>query len=564
MLRKPSLASLKGRLRPKGASPRLVVLVGDEGAIMVHLEGRKVIKRVFAPNPEPGSSRSITEWIESHPDLPVYVLLDVIDQNYVRHDLPPVSPLSVKKLVNRRLERDFAADDLKGALSLGRDGGTRRDWQYLLISVAQSPTLLAWFALLFELPNVFAGFYLMPVELQGFIREIAARDPSSAAKAPEWEILVTHNKVGGFRQVVLRGGKLIFTRLAQPLGDTIPEVIAGNVEQEVQNTLEYIKRLSYQEQAGLRLNIIVAQDIKASIDSKKFKSAETHIYTPYEVSELLELEQAALPADHFGDVVLAAFFATVSKPFLRLDTPQSKQFKKWSQLRMAAFAAAILVGAALGLSLAYHLYCIVEEYQAIGLLDKDKIATAAILEKIEKESKTLPDDIDRIIEAVSIYQHISQKEEVPFEFIAALGAVLDDGVRVKALQWASPNELQKAPAPGAPAAPVVKNTNTVDVTLEVEFTKNTGDPARFAQAADSFFTRLAKAFPDYDITHSDLPGVIDESETLQVEFGGAKPLKEAGNVFIEGQPIEVKITMHAPSAAKIAEGQNPAGAGGVQ
>ena len=58
-----------------------------------------------------------------------------------------------------------------------------------------------------------------------------------------WKFLVTHNKVGGFRQVILRDGRAIFTRLTQPVGEVTPAVVAGNIEQEITSTIEYMNRL---------------------------------------------------------------------------------------------------------------------------------------------------------------------------------------------------------------------------------------------------------------------------------------------------------------------------------
>src|SRR5262249_17247692 len=148
----------------------------------------------------------------NHPKVPLYILADVLDQQYVRQSFPPVSSFSVGGLVKRRLERDFQAEDMKGSLPLGRDKEGRREWNYLLISLANTPLMQQWLALIVELPNEFRGVYLTPVEGQNYIPVLKKYMPEQAPAQP-WQLLVSHNKISGFRQIVLRDGKLVFTRV---------------------------------------------------------------------------------------------------------------------------------------------------------------------------------------------------------------------------------------------------------------------------------------------------------------------------------------------------------------
>jgi hypothetical protein len=51
--------------------------------------------------------------------------------------------------------------------------------------------------------------------------------------------------------VILKDGRIIFTRLTQPVGELMTDVIAGNIEQEMASTVEYMKRLSFSPSQGL-------------------------------------------------------------------------------------------------------------------------------------------------------------------------------------------------------------------------------------------------------------------------------------------------------------------------
>ena len=118
---------------------RFVLIVGDEGVILVFMNGSKVVRRLFAPSAQPSHTEAIRDIMYGNPGVPIYMLIDVLDQQYIPHTFPPVSSLSVGGLVKRRIDRDFQPDDLKGALPLGRDKAGRKEWKFLLVSLARTP-----------------------------------------------------------------------------------------------------------------------------------------------------------------------------------------------------------------------------------------------------------------------------------------------------------------------------------------------------------------------------------------------------------------------------------------
>ncbi len=243
-----------------------VYFLGDEGAILVFIENGIVTRRLFASSPAPENVRSFVDIFRSNPEVPIYVLVDMIDQSYVRHTLPPVSQLGVGKLVQRRLERDFAADDIKGALILGREEKGRKDWNLLLISLAHGDLLQQWLKVAYEAPNFFGGIYLSPVESDILVQKLSfalhgkngeesafgggasfvdklkkisfgkiknGGVAEKSAKGVEWQVFVSHNKVTGLRQVVLRNGVMVFTRMTQLVEEQNNEITAASMEQEI-------------------------------------------------------------------------------------------------------------------------------------------------------------------------------------------------------------------------------------------------------------------------------------------------------------------------------------------
>ncbi len=578
---------------------RFVYMLGDEGAVLVYLEKDVVIRRLFAPTPAPEHTNTFVELLKAHPKTPIYVLVDMIDQSYVRHTLPPVTPLGVNKLVQRRLERDFSKDDIKGAISLGREKEGRKDWNFLLIALANTPVLQNWLNLVLELPNFFSGIYLVPVEteiilkivddaisgrngsgkkqkktkatekkgprlsrkqkkeqeaeedvaaqIEAFKNERGVSSEHEAGTESEWKIFVTHNKVGGFRQVVLRGGRLVFTRLAQTMDNTNPEVLAGSVEQEIQNTVEYLKRLGYAPRMGLDIYIVCSQEVKDAISTERLGATQTHLFSPFELGELLGLKQAVLSGDRFGDIVIATIFGTSRKKRLQLNIPYTQNIQKLEGIRKFSKLAAVVF--ALGLIAMSVLSFF--DYQGlqgdIDMKQREKITQAAALTKIQEESKKLPADVDQVTDLISMVDSFSKTTQTPIQFITDLRPNLVEGVVVRSLNWVRKEEKPAPvfnPATGAQeeGPPVEK----FEIALECEFlyTDDTWDG--FIDRSLRFVEHLKKAYPEYTIISENMPGDNPEASSAQMNFDD---IKKINNRPARGDAYVITIGMSGPNVS---------------
>lgn len=530
---------------------KFVLVIGDEGGILVYFQGAKVIRRLFAATPNYADTRAFQECLESDPAAPIYMLVDVMDQSYIQQSLPPVSSLSINNLIKRKMERDFAPDDLKGALQIGREKTGRRDWKYLFVTLNHSPQLQAWLELIIELPNRFSGIYLLPVEAEHFARllEDALHGKKSKKKAAEdnrplWQLLVTHNKVGGFRQVVLRDGKLIFARLAQPIGDSKPEVIAGGIEQEISVTIEYLKRLGYTEDQGLSLYVVTSETIRNAIDAGNLHVIASHLYTPYEVAEQLGLGDVAEPADQYADVVLSAAFAKNKKHLLRLETSQSEKLRQlYTYIMGVKMGGAVVTLGALG----FLLYQGIMVPAVQGEIEEIKRKTVSAQEQLTRTrelQKELPDDLEKITDLVSMHQQLSNLGLTSLEALEAYSRATA-AAQVQLREWVWDNKdplLTSASAPPSAthnsgrgraargdshehggsgrSSPSSSASNipagTLKLKIGIDMYETHLGTEQFNVKAREFTAAMQQAFTDYKVTlNAELPG-IQENERLQV------------------------------------------------
>lgn len=486
---------------------QFMLFVGDDGAILVYMEGATVVRRLFAPTATPEHTRTMIELMGQHPQAPVSLLFDVIDQQYVRQTFPPVSPLSVEGLVRRRLERDFAAEDLRGSLRLGREDTPRKDWMYLLIALANTANFQQWVELVVEQPNRLLGAFLIPVECQNFIPLLASVMPNRPQMAPEWQLLISHHKVSGFRIVVLRNGKLAFTRVSQAVGEAVSAVLAGNVEQEIQNTIEYIRRLGYAETSGLEIFAILASEVRDSIDTKRVNAAAIHLLSPLDVADALELHQAALAADRFGDVVMASSFVLSRKPILRLYPAYAQKLDQLYKARLGTKIAAGLIGLLLLGLAAGNAMDAMSAYSEISKAKASLAQDTPTLDLLRKQVEGLGEAVNLKNDIAAFYEKIKPNENTPLMGLDSIVALKRSNVVVDEWDWATLSNLPNAdgnmpqpPAVTAAADGTMPPSGPVTMHAKASLLGTFLDNESIIAAVSEYKKYLEKAVTDYTVS----------------------------------------------------------------
>jgi hypothetical protein len=538
-----------------GKKGRFVLILGDDGAILVFLQGGKVQRRLFAPSSQPEHVKTLRELMETHPHAPLYVLLDVIDQQYVKQTFPPVSSLSVNKLVQRRLDRDFPPEDIKGYMRLGREKTGRKEWQFLLVSIAKTPLLQSWLDVLMELPNAFKGTFLTPIEAQHILPSIAnTLSARGADAASPWKLIISHHKVGGYRQIVLRDGKLAFTRLTQAPDDTNPAISAGSIEQEIQNTIDYLRRLDFIDNQQMSIYAIVSQEIKALLDLRRFGTASSNVLTPFELSNEMALEQAALSADRYGDVVMATLFGQTAKPVQAFMPVYAAELAKWTKLRQAAVTAAGVIGVGCLLMATSALVGYFSASSEANAMKEELRTEESRLAQVQGTIKALDDDANLAASVAALYKIYTPDDFSLTEFLTQLAGKLPEEARLTSLEWKRTNlplmSPQGMPQPASPTA------LPFEATLNFEFIGNYKDQEELQRAMEAFDASLKLALTDYDITSDLKTGGTSGDSKVEIDLDQAQqsaPIEQGKNT--------VKYTLKGPKAAPASAVAAPAGLG---
>jgi hypothetical protein len=489
---KISLHQLQTKMRQKQGG--FILLIGDEGAVLSLVQRGNVVRRLFALDTQPDHVAAMQELMRMHEKVPLYVLLDVIDQQYVWQTFPPVSSLGVNKMVKRRLDRDFSAEDIKGAIALGRDKSGRKEWAFLLVSIVKTPALQAWMDWFFELPNDCLGMFLVPQESQKLIGAIADAYAAPAIKEQrsKWQLLFMQTKVGGYRQVVLRDNNLVFTRITQSEDEDNVLLAAGNVEQEIQNTIDYLRRLGFTDNQEMSAYVVIADEVKAHVDMHRFGLGAAHVVSPHALAVLLGYQNAAISGDRFADVVVSCAFMQGKLGTRFFSTYGQKIYQFNAARRYIKMAAAALCVLCVLQTVGHTVQWLSSESTQQGLVEKSRGLDRQLI-KAKDAVDAFGKDTNVAISIAEIYKAFFVNAPVPLDSLKQISTVLNQNTRVKDIQWALDTTVLAAQKTDPKQLPL-------ELTITIEFTEAFEDQETYQNAVRVFTENMQKSLPRFEIS----------------------------------------------------------------
>jgi len=173
-------------------------------------------------------------YLKDTPKIPVYLLVDVLEEEYRQDTIPHVFGADRTALINRKKSRLFRDTPYFYAENQGREEGGRRDDRMLFMGLTNPDLLTPWLNLLDQNKVPLAGIYSVP-QLTRTILDII---PNPA----EHMLVVSLQSISGLRQSFFHKNKLKISRLVnmprygtQPYGKYIVE--------EIETIYRYLKGL---------------------------------------------------------------------------------------------------------------------------------------------------------------------------------------------------------------------------------------------------------------------------------------------------------------------------------
>lgn len=458
---------------------KLVILLGEEGAVLLHIKNNTLIDRRFVQ--DVNEFTDLKFYVASDKKTHIYLMLNHVDQDYTIQSIPAVDRLSIYSIVKSKLKPTNG--DLKTAFLLSKPSKSEKNWQYMFLSVRLSNAINSWLKLIIDAGGNFKGILLLPIEMNAI-----SMPKETKLDGNNWSIIVAYTKTGGFRQLVTKDNKMIFTRIISSTDDALPNVIAGSVYQEVQNTIQYLGRFDFHKNDSVDLHIIVPQDIKLGLMAIKFAEHNVNILTPHELSKVLKLTHMVNPNDRFCDTVLLLSILE-NKPKVVLHT---KETKKHSRLMLFDLyfphlsSLTLLLLLTINVLFIFNLY---SNYQEKNNLLQDEKMLQAQFQNLNSNYSI--EKIYEISEIISIHNELSSLSYSPLSEIEYINKIKADNLELKSFHWKIDNE-----------------TDEINMKLRYNLKSDSNIFHEYEDLKHNFYT----TFYNYKVDFFQLPSVIELGE----------------------------------------------------
>ncbi|MCK5295373.1 MAG: hypothetical protein KAJ75_00655 [Alphaproteobacteria bacterium] len=513
--------SLKSLFSSHSTEPQFVLSLGDENAVLVYCVDGKAKKAWLSSSDYEKSTDNFKEAFEVNPDAPVYLLLDIHEQLYRDEVIPILNIFDKAKVLDRHLYSIFPGNCLHSYMPIETEkngfflSSENKTNNYLFIGVPISDLVKGWLGIMDKIHNPFSGTYLLPVESTGLVKKLLPKLKKS--KEPCWQVLIGYNIAGGIRQIVLKNGYLIMTRLTQ----INPELSSStNCADEIQRnfnaTVSYIKRKGYSDNDKLDAVFITSDTIRKHIKDSDTETRTVTIMTPEQVGKRLGLGNISSSEPPFCDMIHAVWFAANSRKKLRFrrNMATGKSLKK-TIVQFAPYVLAVLSIVSIML-VSMSFIRIVKIRKSTTNIKQQITKTVEMAQENELLLNRLPYSASKIREIMSLNEKLNVDRQINLvEILSNLEEVLKNevvisnlSIRAESIKNGSVRRRRSLRKKAGTAIVITINLPNYILT-----------PEKALSFSDEIETQLENVFTDYKVEMIRPPVDVFSNQTLQGRAG---------------------------------------------
>ena len=248
-----------------------------------HWSGGELLEPLWFGADEDGLTE-FALYLTHAPHDPVYLLVDVVEEEFREESIPHVMGNDRRSLIRTRLNRLFRDPTYSYAVVQGRDTDGRRDDQVLFTALIRPDLLSPWIGQIAKHKIPLAGIYSLPIVSETLIKRL----PVDSDHA----LLVTLQSTGGLRQTFFKNKRVKLSRLAiMPPGETPGHAsyVLGEIE-KIRRYLNSLRQLPHD--SPLDVYVVGNRELLADITRQSPDSLTTrhHLFELDEVAEMVGMK----------------------------------------------------------------------------------------------------------------------------------------------------------------------------------------------------------------------------------------------------------------------------------
>lgn len=171
------------------------------------------------------------QYLQACSDKPVYLLVDIIEEEFRHENIPHVFGADRKALITRHFDRFFRGTAFRYCKVQGREKTDRRDDRALFSALTNPRVFNAWLDIINESHVPLKGIYSLPLVTEKILPSL---------KLNKGFVMVVSQQVqGSLRQSVFNDGALILSRLV-PVSSFFDGNYGEDVAGDIENTYRYL------------------------------------------------------------------------------------------------------------------------------------------------------------------------------------------------------------------------------------------------------------------------------------------------------------------------------------
>lgn len=492
------------------------ILVGDEGIILLLFnKSGDVEQRIFAKNLQDEENiAAMKNSLVANIRLPVTVIVDSIEQNYLIQNFPPVSKIAIKSIAEKKLNRLFDNTYIKGMLQIYGPDKEHTEWLYIFASMQVTGFLNDILEVIYSVGNPVKKIYFLSVEAANLIKQMLQRSILPEAHTNTKIImLVLINKVSGIRQIFFRDNKVFFTRLISFDQNEDEEVLAGNINMEIKNSFDYLNRNYSIDPINIPIIGICSENVGRHL--KDFSECKDRLfcYSPYEIAQKLEYKSGVLEEDSYADVITILSMKG-GMSVLPMSTEYSSKIFQLMILEKALLYLSIIIAAATILYYVSNIINIISINSQITERDSKLSKIEAMIQSRKVQTKVDTKENTLMVESVEIFEDINSVHLSPVNELREFINEARDDVRINSADW----RLDGIKV-NSKKAVNTKNLNapaSATLMMKLSFINKGSNYQDLFTNFDAFIRKIQNKFKNYSIEYSRINQQINLDNNNQI------------------------------------------------
>lgn len=467
-------------------------------------------------------------WLKEKPRTPIYILTDLIEENFQRDHVPHVSGAAHQRVLERRMTQLYRETPFRHASRQERDKQGRRDDLVLFSALTNADLLQPWIRQISRIHAPLVGIYSVALLGSLLFRKL---------KLDIEHLLLVTRQSNGLRQSYFLHGRLRFSRLV-PMSDDPNQALAQKMVSEINKTRQFLastRLLARDEKIniGILAHELVLEEIENA--SEELRLQDHQYFDLAHACDLLgvKVNGELRFADHLFLSVLAKH-----PPHNHYAPPGQNKHYKLLQLQIAAYSLAAFSAVSGAYLFVDNCRQIWQSWQQTTSFDSDALLAR---NEYNKVMSTLPGMVGNphdMKSAVDIEEMISKNAARPLPMFREVSRVLDISpqIRVNQMQWLvsdtdNPNlssasgQTQQALANGPPPTPALVGIPKAPfqvMVIEGEVLPFMNDYRQAMETVQNFVQELSKQ-KQLKVSVSKWPLDLQPNTGLKGRAGSADP-----------------------------------------